>query len=132
RLYAVECAPTPSGTLADHRLRAPPSEMPEVLATVLDEATRSGTTPTPVPDGLAHALGRRRGATPHQPWVQPAARALAAHGGRSAVIVGERQPAAVHAMAHALNAALGNVGRTVRYLDAPALEPADTEAGLAP
>ena len=51
RLYAVECAPTPSGTLADHRLRAPPSEMPEVLATVLDEATRSGTTPTPVPDG---------------------------------------------------------------------------------
>ncbi|MGA8892522.1 MAG: 4Fe-4S dicluster domain-containing protein, partial [Anaeromyxobacteraceae bacterium] len=40
---------------------------------------------------------------------------LAANRGRSVVLAGPRQPPAVHALAHAMNAGLGNVGATVRY-----------------
>ncbi|HEX8910592.1 MAG TPA: 4Fe-4S dicluster domain-containing protein, partial [Anaeromyxobacteraceae bacterium] len=52
---------------------------------------------------------------------------LARARGRSVVVVGPRQPAAVHALAHVVNAALGNAGRTVEY--APALH--DVAAGPA-
>ena len=38
---------------------------------------------------------------------------LAAHRGTSLVVAGEAQPPAVHALAHAINQALGNVGSTV-------------------
>ena len=37
--------------------------------------------------------------------------------GSSIVIAGDHQPPAVHAFAHAINARLGNVGKTVFYTD---------------
>ena len=43
------------------------------------------------------------------------AKDLQAHRGRSVVMAGEFQPAAVHALAHAINQSLGNVGATVTY-----------------
>ena len=33
------------------------------------------------------------------------------------MIVGNEAPAAVHALAHAMNSALGNIGKTVSYTD---------------
>ena len=48
-------------------------------------------------------------------WVAAIAKDLQAHRGRSVVMAGEFQPAAVHALAHAMNQALGNVGATVTY-----------------
>ena len=33
------------------------------------------------------------------------------------MIAGEQQPPAVHALAHAMNDVLGNVGKTVHYTD---------------
>ena len=50
-------------------------------------------------------------------WTRAVAKDLAAHRGTSLVIAGEEQPPAVHALAHAMNAALGNVGKTVYYTD---------------
>src|SRR6185295_11279306 len=44
-------------------------------------------------------------------------RDLQAHKGASIVIVGDEQPPEVHAAAHSMNAALGNVGQTVFYSD---------------
>src|SRR5262249_22734218 len=44
-------------------------------------------------------------------------RDLQGHRGASVVIPGDHQPPAVHALAHSLNAALGNVGKTVFYTD---------------
>ncbi len=42
---------------------------------------------------------------------------LQKHKGESVIIAGDHQPPAVHALAHAMNAALGNVGKTVVYTD---------------
>ena len=39
------------------------------------------------------------------------------HRGRCLILAGERQPAAVHLLAHALNQQLGNVGQTVFFTD---------------
>ena len=44
---------------------------------------------------------------------------------RSLVIAGDGQPPAVHALAHAMNQALGNVGRTVVYTQPVEAEPVD-------
>jgi molybdopterin-containing oxidoreductase family iron-sulfur binding subunit len=44
-------------------------------------------------------------------------RDLADHRGSSVVLAGDHQAAAVHALAHAINAKLGNVGKTVFYTD---------------
>src|SRR5690606_29113588 len=56
-------------------------------------------------------------------WVRSVARDLRLNPGRSVVIAAEQQTAAVHAIAHPLNALLGNAGRTVRYVDPPLADP---------
>ena len=42
---------------------------------------------------------------------------LKSHAGSSLVLVGDHQPPVVHALAHAMNAELGNIGKTVFYTD---------------
>src|SRR5207237_9936837 len=42
---------------------------------------------------------------------------LQQHRGRSVIIPGDHASPAVHALAHAMNAALGNVGKTIFYSD---------------
>ncbi len=102
RLYVAEPAMTPTGAAADHRFRMRGGEVA----------------------AFARAVAAHLGVVPASPALPPelarAARAVAADLGanraRSLVLVGPRQPAAVHALAHALNGALGNVGTTVRYV----------------
>ena len=48
-------------------------------------------------------------------FVTELAKDLAAHKGKSIVVAGPRQPAAVHALVFAINAALGNIGHTVIF-----------------
>ena len=48
-------------------------------------------------------------------WIAAIAKDLAAHRGSSLVLAGDRQPAAVHLLAYAMNDHLGNVGKTVEY-----------------
>ena len=58
-------------------------------------------------------------------WVAAVSKDLQAHRGSSVVIAGDTQPAAVHALAHAINLALGNAGRTVVYADPIEAAPTD-------
>ena len=58
-------------------------------------------------------------------WVAAVAKDLQAHRGSSLVIAGDAQPPAVHALAHAMNEALGNAGRTVVYTDPVEAAPVD-------
>ena len=50
--------------------------------------------------------------------------------GTSLVLAGEAQPPAVHALAHAINQALGNVGTTVTYQPPPEIVPSEQLAAL--
>ena len=52
------------------------------------------------------------------------------HPGASLVIAGEHQPPIVHALAHVMNAKLGNVGKTVFYTDPIEANPVDQLASL--
>ena len=95
RLYAVESAPGLMGSQADHRLRLKPSEVEEFA-----RAPGCG-------------AGRRRRRGQWAAWIGPLVADLRANPGASIVMPGEYQSPAVHALAHAINARLGNVGKTV-------------------
>ncbi len=103
RLYVVEPALTNTGASADHRLAVRASDV-ERLA--IELARRVGV-----------ETGGGGGLDEHRRWLDAVARDLKKHRGRSVVIAGEHQSAAVHALAHAMNVALGNAGATVTYSD---------------
>jgi molybdopterin-containing oxidoreductase family iron-sulfur binding subunit len=105
RLYVVESTPSNTGAMADHRLPMRASEV-ESFASAL--AVRLG-----VAAGAARASATR---APND-WIAALARDLERHRGACLIVVGEEQPPAVHALAHAMNAALGNVGKTVIYTE---------------
>jgi MoCo/4Fe-4S cofactor protein with predicted Tat translocation signal len=100
RLYVAEPTPTVTGATADHRL---PLRAADVGAFAR---------------ALAAKLGLGGSATApagSEKWLEAVAKDLQAHKGASLVVAGEHQPAEVHALAHAINASLGNVGNTLYY-----------------
>jgi MoCo/4Fe-4S cofactor protein with predicted Tat translocation signal len=107
RFYAVESMPTPTGSRADHRLPAKPTEV-EAIARAIASAVRGG------------GAG---GTGEFAKWIDAVSKDLLAHRGRSVVIAGDHQPASVHALAHAMNDGLGNAGKTVVYTDPVEAEP---------
>jgi molybdopterin-containing oxidoreductase family iron-sulfur binding subunit len=115
RLYAIESMPTSTGSRADHRLPMKPSAVEraarEIAAAVGVAGRASGSEGTP---SLKAA---------EQKWIAAVARDLAAHRGRSLVIAGDGQPPVVHALAHAMNQALGNERMTVAYTQTVEAEP---------
>ena len=113
RLYAAETMPSTTGAKADHRLPLKPSQI-ELLARALAA-------------DLGVAGVNRGGALPAeaQAWLAAVRNDLNAHRGSSIVVAGEGQPPVVHALAHAMNAALGNAGQTVLYTDSVEPHPVD-------
>ena len=109
RLYAVESTPTNTGGMADHRL--------PLRASQIEDCARA------VANALGLAVRTPAGLEAHGKWIAALVRDLQKHHGSSIVIAGEEQPPAVHALAHAMNEALGNVGRTVVYAEPVAVKP---------
>ena len=105
RLYVVESMPSSTGAVADHRK---PLRAGDIEAFARELAAATGVT--------GANSNATTGKIPAE-WTRAVAKDLAAHRGTSLVIAGEEQPPAVHALAHALNAALGNLGKTVYYTD---------------
>jgi MoCo/4Fe-4S cofactor protein with predicted Tat translocation signal len=102
RLYVVEPTPSVTGATADHRLPLRASEVglfARALAAKL---------------GLGGSAAVPAGA---EKWLEAVAKDLQQHRGTSLVVAGEQQPAEVHALAHAINAALGNAGATLYYTE---------------
>jgi MoCo/4Fe-4S cofactor protein with predicted Tat translocation signal len=120
RLYAIESTPTLTGTKADHRLPIAASAI-EAFARQLAAGVGA-----PAP-GAPPSIARRAATDDEAKWVAAIAKDLQAHRGRSVVVAGEYQPAAVHVLARAINQTLGNAGTTVTY--APGIEPSQPTAG---
>jgi molybdopterin-containing oxidoreductase family iron-sulfur binding subunit len=112
RLYVVESTPSLTGVRADHRRPMSPAEIEAFAASV------------------AVAVGAIASAAPTDPFVEAVAADLKAHRGASLVVAGEAQPPTVHALAHAMNEALGNAGKTVTYVESAAPEAAKSGAAL--
>src|SRR5256714_426338 len=102
RLYVVEPTPSVTGSSADHRLPLRFSEV-ELFARALGAKLGLGGGAT-VPPGA-------------EKWLDAVTKDLQKFPRRSLVIAGEQQPAEVHALAHAINEKLGNVGNTVYYTE---------------
>jgi len=92
RLYVVETTPSNTGAKADHEWCVKPSEF----------------------EGIARALAAGSGGPE---WVAAISKDLQQHKGASIVIAGAQQSPMIHAIAHAMNNALGNIGKTVFYTD---------------
>jgi molybdopterin-containing oxidoreductase family iron-sulfur binding subunit len=98
RFYAAEPTLTITGSNADHRIAVSSREV------------------LPLAKQIAAALGvgvaaRRNGE--HEGWVKGVIQDLQANRGRSVLIASETQPPELHALVAEMNAALGNVGKTV-------------------
>jgi MoCo/4Fe-4S cofactor protein with predicted Tat translocation signal len=123
RLYVVESSPTLTGAKADHRLPLRASEI-EGFARELAGAIGGG-----APQGERASVPR-----PDAPrvaeWIGALSGDLQAARGRSVIVAGEYQPPSVHALAHAMNQALGNIGTTVTYGAPIEAQPEDQAASL--
>jgi molybdopterin-containing oxidoreductase family iron-sulfur binding subunit len=110
RLYVAEGSPTLTGANADHRLSLRSSEVEGFARAVAA--------------GLGLAVSGASAA--HGPFVVALVKDLQRAGANALVLAGESQPPAVHALAHAINARLGGVGRTVTF-SAPVTANPDTQ-----
>lgn len=100
RLYSVETTVTITGAKADHRISVKPSQLSEVAKAIAKALGVAGVTST---------------YTDNAQWITAMAKDLNEHKGKSLVVAGDHASPMVHALAHAMNAALGNVGQTVVY-----------------
>jgi molybdopterin-containing oxidoreductase family iron-sulfur binding subunit len=115
RVYVIESTPSATGAKADHRFPVRSQEVQQ-FGQELDIALQGG---------VGHGLTGE-----HQAMVTALARELVAKRGTSVVIPGDHQPPVVHALAHAINARQGNVGKTVFYSDPVLVDTADHNESL--
>lgn len=108
RLYVAESGFSLTGGMADHRLRLASSHILSFAAALAGEAI-----------GTSDFEPLTRGLNVDKKWIQECAADLREHRGSSLVVVGAHQPAEVHAIAYAINVALGNVGKTVDFVAVP-------------
>lgn len=106
RLYVAESNFSITGAMADHRLRLKSSDAGAFALALAKELNVSGTE-------LKVLGGSDTDKT--KKFIASLAKDLAAKKGKSIVVAGPRQPAAVHALVALINQALGNTGQTVVY-----------------
>ena len=113
RLYVIETTPSNTGALGDHTWVVRQTQF-EDIALLIESALRA----------------QAPSAATNVPWIDPLVRDLQQHRGASIVVAGENQPPFIHALAHAMNNALGNVGKTVFYTDPLEVNPVDHRQSL--
>ena len=102
RLYAVESATTTTGMRAEHRLGLRSSEIPAFTAELAKAVGVAGVNPP-----AWNWTGEQ------QAFLAALVKDLKANPGKSAVLPGLYHDASVYELALAINAALGNIGKTV-------------------
>jgi MoCo/4Fe-4S cofactor protein with predicted Tat translocation signal len=119
RLYVIESVASVTGAAADHRHAVRPRQI-HACANAL--AAALGVPGAPPATGLDAELAA---------FMAAVASDLKAHAGRSVVVAGETQPAALHAAVRAINDVLGNTGTVVTYTSALVGSPRDGAASIA-
>ena len=104
RFYAVECSPTVTGSMADHRLPLKSSEIENFARILAAKFVAANDSPNDAPVEVGT-----------QKFINALAKDLNENRGKSVVVAGGSQPPFVHFVAHKLNSQLGNVGKTVYY-----------------
>jgi Fe-S-cluster-containing dehydrogenase component len=123
RLYVVESARTATGMNADHRLRLPSSAIEAYAHALTAELAKNGVA---VGDDVQRSVAKSSAEGIPTKWLASVAKDLAANHGKALVVVGSRQPATLHALAHAINAALGAPGSALVH--APVADPDELDA----
>ncbi|MBV8275692.1 MAG: TAT-variant-translocated molybdopterin oxidoreductase, partial [Verrucomicrobia bacterium] len=118
RLYIAEPTPTITGSMADERLPIAGSAIGGLVQML---ASRLGVSQTKAEIHEPEAVA----------WVEACASRLKQAQGRSLITAGYRQPGEIHEWVHAINAALGNIGKTVNYREVPNTAPLPPFKGLA-
>jgi molybdopterin-containing oxidoreductase family iron-sulfur binding subunit len=118
RVYVAESAPSITGSSSDHRLALRSGEIDLLARKLARELGVTGVTGGEASDAR---LDR---------FVKAVAKDLNAKKGASLVLAGPGQPPQVHALAHAMNARLGNVGKTLTYVAPAEFQPAGHVEGL--
>jgi molybdopterin-containing oxidoreductase family iron-sulfur binding subunit len=118
RLYAIESTPTITGASADHRLPIAAQQIASIAQFIADQVVE------PKPASLPAEFARI------ERWLQVMVRDLKAAAGRSLIIAGPSQPPEVHALVHLINGTLGNIGKTVVFLERVDVGPADQLGSL--
>jgi Fe-S-cluster-containing dehydrogenase component len=104
RLYAIEAALSLTGSMADHRLARSSARIAQLTASLAQVVLHRARA-----DGLDSA---------ERKFIEALAKDLRARpSGRTLIVPGSRQPSEVHVLAHAMNAALGNLEQTVGFTD---------------
>ncbi|HKQ70210.1 MAG TPA: TAT-variant-translocated molybdopterin oxidoreductase, partial [Polyangiaceae bacterium] len=117
RLYVVETTPTLAGASADNRLAVTPATLTSVALALASLVGVAGVA-KPALDAKV------------EKFVAATAADLKKHQGKSVVLAGEFADGELHALVHAINAALKNIGTTVSYSDAVEPVPVDQLASL--
>ncbi len=119
RLYSAESAYTNTGASADHRLAIKPSLFADLALAVAKEVGVEGATPGTLPEATAK-------------WAAAVGKDLKKVGKKALVLVGDSQPAYVHAVGIAINQALGSIGPegTISYIEPIEADPVDHLASL--
>ncbi|MCU1349584.1 MAG: Fe-S-cluster-containing hydrogenase subunit, partial [Acidobacteria bacterium] len=107
RLYSIESSPSPTGSVADHRLTAKPSQI-EAYARAI---------------AAALGLGAQGGTAENGPWIAALVKDLRANQGAAVIVVGDEQPPVVHAIAHAINQSLGSIGTAITITESAEAAP---------
>ena len=121
RLYVVESGYSTTGANADHRQAISSGDIGAFALNLANALNNLGIN--------VAGTGAQLVSDKKFKWVNELARDLAGAKGASLVVAGRRQPAAVHALAAAINDALGNIGKTVEYSEVSDTSSSDS-AGL--
>ncbi len=119
QLYVVETTVSPTGAKADHRLAVPAHQMEAVARELAGQLGVAG---------ASQSAGTLK--DQHAKWLSVLAEALKKHRGRCVVIAGSDQPWQVQVLAHAMNASLGNMGKTVFHTQPIAIASQESDQSL--
>ncbi len=123
RLYVAEPGYSITGAMADHRFRVPSKHILEFAIGIGEELEALG---LKVP--ALRGYKRLKTNSCNRDWMKAIAGDLVKNLGESLVVAGRRQDPAVHALITTINHALGNTGKTLKFVSGNDIQVSDRKS----